>query len=727
MLRTTATALLILFVCLPASGQSNQPALKIGAENEIRAHRTDTPPKIDGILDDAIWAQITPTGDFVQLTPNEGAPPAQRSEFRIAYDDNYLYFAFQFFDTEPDKIRARNLERGGPNGNDDMVWLMLDTYDDNRNAYVFETNVLGTQDDALVTDESFTHSAWQWDGIFRSQGRIDDEGWSLEYAIPFRTIRFSKDEEPRMGIAVMRFLNRTFERSMWPFIPRRYSAGIFQVSQYASLTGLSDIHRGRNIEIKPFVITGAQEIRVDPTTTTTDFTRDAGIDIKYGITSNLTLDVTVNTDFAQVESDVVQLDLTRFNLFFPEKREFFLERSGLFEFGDSRTTETFFSRRIGIENDILAGARLTGQVGKVSVGLLNIQTRKNSDLDLPAANNSVARIRADVLPRTTVGAIVTNLEQGNGYNRSFGADVSRRFWGNSEVSGWLTGVTDDNPLQSDIAGSVDLSLRTADYRFFAGYQNVGKHFAPALGFVRRTDMKRYRSTASYNPQFGLSGPIRSVSVFASGSLTNGQDNSKQSSDIYVSSGLRFRSNDGFSIDFERGFERLENSFVVDEAEILPGDYISNDFSISAQTNGSRPLSASGGIALADFFGGDRTIYSAGIGVRTGKYLNFNANLDHNSFDLPVENGNFDATTFTLSINAAQSRKLFAKALVQYDNFSRDLQANIRIDWIHSPGADLFLVFNTNYNFTGEEDQFDFRSASLNNQVGVAKLTYVIQL
>ena len=200
-----------------------------------------------------------------------------------------------------------------------------------------------------------------------------------------------------------------------------------------------------------------------------------------------------------------------------------------------------------------------------------------------------------------------------------------------------------------------------------------------------------------------------------------------SSDILVSSGLRLRSNDGFDIDFERGFERLENSFVVDEAEILPGDYVSNDFSIRGRTNSSRPLSANGGITLAEFFGGDRTIYSAGIGVRTGKYLNFEANLDHNAFDLPVENGKFDATTFTLSINAAQSRKLFAKALVQYDNFSRDLQANIRIDWIHSPGADLFVVFNTNYNFTGEEDQFDFRNASLNNQVGVAKLTYVIQL
>ncbi len=710
-----------------ANAQSTELTIPVGAENEITAIYTSDPPRIDGVLDDDIWQTIEPTGDFLQLTPNEGALPSQQSELRVAFDENFLYFAFQFFDTEPDKIRARNLERGGPNGNDDMVWLMLDTYNDNRNAYVFETNVLGTQDDALVTDESFTQNAWQWDGIFRSQGRIDENGWSLEYAIPFRTIRFSKDDEPEMGIAVMRFLNRTQERSMWPFIPRRYSAGIFQVSQYASLKGLKDIHRGKNIEIKPYLITGAQEFRVDSVSTQTDFTRDAGFDIKYGITSNLTLDLTVNTDFAQVESDAVQLDLTRFNLFFPEKREFFLERSGLFEFGDARNTESFFSRRIGITNDILAGARLTGQVGKLSVGLLNIQTRKNSDLEIPAANNSVVRVRGDVLPRTTVGAIVTNLQQDGGYNRAFGADVSSRFWGNSRLRGWIGGVSDNDSLSSDAAGSAELTLRTADVRVVAGYQNVGKHYAPALGFVRRQDMKRYRAQAQYSPQFGNDGLVRNAFISGSGSLTNGQDNHKQSSSISAFGGLRFNSNDGINVDFERGFERLESSFFIDDAEIMPGDYNSNAFSLSGRTDGSRFFSGSAGITVADFFGGDRQVYSAGIGIRAGKHLNLEADLDYNTFDIPVQNGNFDATTFTLSLNAAQSRKLFAKALVQYDNFSKDLQANIRIDWIHSPGADLFIVLNTSYNFTGAEDQFDFRNASMNNQVGVAKLTYVIQL
>lgn len=727
MIRSILFVANIAFLSLPVFGQAPFSEIPVGAQNEITAFRTETPPRIDGILDDEVWRHAIPVTDFRQLVPDEGQLPTQTSAMWVAYDENHLYFGFRFYDTEPDKIRARNLERGGPNGNDDMVWLMLDTYDDNRNAYVFETNVLGTQDDALVTDESFTQHAWQWDGIYRSEGRIDEEGWALEFAIPFRTIRFSKDDEPKMGIAVMRFLNRTSERSMWPFIPRRYNAGIFQVSQYASLNGLKDIKRGRNIEVKPYLITGVQEFRVAPGETESDFKRDAGVDIKYGITSNLTLDLTVNTDFAQVESDVVQLDLTRFNLFFPEKREFFLERSGLFQFGSAQSTETFFSRRIGIDNDILAGARLTGQVGKLSIGALNIQTRKNDELDLAGANNAVARVRADVLPRTTVGGIVTNLEQGDEFNRAFGVDASSRFLGDNRIYAWFTGVLDDDENNSDVAGAVDLNLRSADFRINSGYQNVGRNFNPALGFVRRRDMKRYSLNGGYAPQFGSDGIIRSMSVFTGGSLTNGQDNQKQSSYTFVSSSFSFVTNDGFNFELSRSFEQLDQIFQLRDAEIAPGSYISDAFDINARTNSSRFLSASAGVQFAEYFGGNRTTVSGGIGLRTGKYLNLGAHIQHSMFDIPVAGGEFNATTFQMNINAAQSRKLFAKALVQYDNFSRDLQANIRIDWIHSPGSDLFVVFNTSYDFTGDNDQFDFRNASVNNQLGVAKITYVVQL
>lgn len=725
------TALLLTaltFTAQTSLAQSTPDSVRpIGAQNEIRAIYAEVAPRIDGVLDDPIWADAHVVNDFVQLDPDEGEAPAHPSAMRIAYDEHHLYFGLSFYDAEPDLIRARNLERGGPNGNDDMFWLLIDTYDDNRNAYLFETNVLGTQDDAIITDESMSRSDWQWDGIYESEGRIAEDGWHVELAIPFKTIRFNNTEELTMGVALMRFLNRSGERSMWPYIPRRYSAGIFQVSQYATLRGVRNVERGRNVLIKPYVIGGAQETRTDPVTNTyvTDTQQDLGVDVKWAVTSNVTVDATVNTDFAQVESDNVQLDLTRFNLFFPEKREFFLERAGLFQFGSGRQTETFFSRRIGISNDILAGARVVGQFDNLSVGVMNLQTRANDLLD--AANNTVARVRADVLGRTTLGAIVTNLEQGDRYNRAFGADVRKRFMGNSEVSAWYTRVADSQPDASDAAGAIEANIRQANWRIGAGYANVGRRFNPALGFVRRRDMKRYSASAGYEPQ--VNGRlVRSYSVSTSAELIDGQDNRKQSSDLNLNGSVRLRANDRLNASFGRNYERLDGSFFIrPDAEITAGEYVSNSVSVGFRTDNSKFLSANGSYGYADFFGGTRDRYQFTVGLRTGKYLNMETGISHSVFELPIQNGSFDATTLSMNINAAWSRKLFAKALVQYDNFSGNMQANIRIDWIHSPGADLFLVFNTNYNFLDAEDQFDVRAATLNNRVGVAKLTYVIQL
>ena len=711
-----------------ANAQSTPPySGPVGAQNEITAIYADEAPRIDGVLDEALWSRTAPAGPFVQLDPAEGQDPAYPSEMRIAYDENNLYFGLSFYDDSPDLIRARNLERGGPNGNDDMFWLLIDTYDDDRNAYLFETNVLGTQDDAIITDEQMSHSDWQWDGIYESEGRIAEDGWHVELAIPFKTIRFDNADELTMGVAIMRFLNRTGERSMWPFIPRQYSAGIFQVSQYATLRGIENVERGRNVLIKPYVIAGAQEYRLDPTSTETDTQQDIGLDVKWAVNPNVTLDVTINTDFAQVEADNVQLDLTRFNLFFPEKREFFLERAGLFEFGDSRQTETFFSRRIGISNDIVGGARVVGQFDQYSVGALNIQTAENKDLGIDAANNTVLRGRADVMGRTTIGGIFTNLEQGDFSNRAFGADVRKRFWGNSEISGWYTRVEDSRPDLSDAAGSIALNIRRADYGFGGGYKNVGKRFNPSLGFVRRRDMINWSGFAHYSPQ--VNGDlIRSYSVNGYAGIVNGQEGEKQSSDVGFRANARIRTNDRLDFRYNRNFESLDRPFVIrPNAEIPMGDYVSNSFSGGFGTDNSKLLSTNGSYSWSDYFGGTRENWHGGIGLRTGKYLNLDISISHNKFDLPIDNGEFDATTIGSNINMAWSRKLFAKALVQYDNFSGNVQANIRIDWIHSPGADLFVVFNTNYNFHNADDQFDPRARLLNNQVGIAKLTYVIQL
>lgn len=719
----------------PAAPQDEAPA---AAAFEVVAIYTPEPPRVDGYLDDLIWQTIAPVTNFTQLWPEEGAIPSEDSEVRIAYDRDNLYFAFKFFDREPHLIRAKNLERGGRNDRDDHAYIGLDTYGDKRNAYLFEMNALGTQDDATITDEGITLDSFSWDAVFVSETVIDDDGWTLEVSIPFRQLRFPKDEELEFGLMLSRMINRKNERVMWPPIGLEFGTfgALAAVSQYGKLTGLKNVRRGKNIEIKPYVIAGAQEFRpsLESDVTETDFTRDLGVDFKYGVTSNLTLDLTVNTDFAQVEADNVQLNLTRFNLFFPEKREFFLERSGLFEHGNPRSTQTFFSRRIGLTNQILAGGRMTGQVGRFSVGVLNIETgeKLSQFMGSQSTNNTVARIRTGLFPRATAGAIFTNYEQDGYFNRAAGVDVQYRFWGSSEFSAWYTNVWDADESLHDNAGHASLTLQNDLYGGGLSFTSIGENYDPALGFVRRRNIRDYTASVMYNPivEWEKLASIRRFNFMGEYEYIEGQDGEKQTTNTSLVAVTEFNRRDNIVLSFENQFERLEVPFFIQaDTEIPADDYNFSRFGISGQTDSSRRLYGAAGISTGAFFNGDRTNLEGSFGFRQSQYLQLEGAIDYSRIELPVQNGTFDATTLSLSVLGALNRKFFAKALLQYDNFSRDLQANIRFDWIHTPGSDLFLVFNTSYHFTGDNDMlFDpRRDVLLNDRVGVVKLTYLVLL
>ena len=424
----------------------------------VEAIFADTAPRVDGYLDDAIWDSIEPITGFVQRWPDEGADPTEETWAKIAYDRDFLYFAFKFSDKNPELIRAKNVERGGRNDRDDHAYIGLDTFLDGRNAYLFEMNALGTQDDAMIVDENMTIDSYSWDAVYRSETVIDDEGWTMEVSIPFRQLRFPDGDDLEFGLFMRRKINRKNETLNWPLVPLTYGSSydsdLKSVSAYGRLTGLKNIRRGRNIEITPYVITGAEKVRPDLAfkDTESDTNFDAGFDVKYGITSNLTVDLTVNTDFAQVEADNAQLNLTRFSLFFPEKRPFFLERAGLFDHGDTRRTQTFFSRTIGLDEDILAGTRVTGQVGRFSVGFMGLETGdKMGDIfSEKSASNLVARVRTELIPRSTAGVIFTNFVRGDRWNRALGADAQYRFWSQSSFDAWFTEVNDSDPIVSPV-------------------------------------------------------------------------------------------------------------------------------------------------------------------------------------------------------------------------------------------------------------------------------------
>jgi hypothetical protein len=730
------TILFIALLCVATASTAVQSQQQPNPNNEIRAVFINEAPKIDGDISDFIWTSITPITNFIQVWPDDGSPATEDSEVRIAYDRDNLYFAFRFYDKNPELIRAKNLERGGRNDRDDNAYIALDTFGDGRNAYLFEMNALGTQDDATITDERLTTNSFSWDAVFISETIIDEQGWTLEVSIPFRQLRFPDDEELNFGIMLSRTINRKNERVLWPRIGLEYGSfgALAAVSQYGKLTGIKNIKRGKNIEIKPYIIGGAQEIRPDLASeeTNVDYSEDIGVDVKYGISSNLTLDLTVNTDFAQVESDNVQLNLTRFNLFFPEKREFFLERSGLFEHGNLRSTQTYFSRRIGLTNEILAGARMTGQIGKTSIGALNIETgNKMKDfLGSNSTNNTVIRFRNDIFSRTTAGAIFTNTQIGNDYNRALGIDTQYRFGSASLFNAWFTNVWDDQEGLNDAAGHASILFRNDLYSAEASYTNVGTNYNPALGFVRRQDMRQYDLRGNYNQKMNTINSINRIVIRGLYDYIEGQDGIKQSTEFEFGGTIEFQRRDRFSAEFSNEFERLFAPFQIRPNTFIPtGDYTFNRFQVNGETDSSRRFFVNAGIEFGEFFSGNRTDINGGFGLRQSQYLTLEGRINHSIIDLPVNNGEFDATTVSMSVLGAFSRKLFTKTLIQYDNFSRDIQANLRVDWIHTPGSDLFFVFNTSYHLTGDNEVlFDpNRDFILNNETAIVKLTYLILL
>ena len=685
----------------------------------VRAVRIANAPTIDGAIDEPMWQQIEPISDFRQREPVDGGEPSERTEVRIAYDDDNLYFGLKLFDSEPDKIIATVLEREGKVPFDDRVAIGLDTFNDDRNGYMFGMNVFGTQEDGQFTDEEINHGEdWKWEGVYRSEGRVTEDGWELEVAIPFTTIRFPASDPLVMGMVLYRSIRRKNEEVLWPHIPQRYRAGFYQASQWANLEGLEDIQRGRNLEVKPFAIAGAQKFAEEPEA---DVLRDLGVDVKYSLTSNLTLDLTWNTDFAQVEADNAQVNLTRFSLFFPEKREFFLERAGEFTFGEPRSTEAFFSRRIGIDNDIMGGGRLTGQVGPFSIGFLSLQTRDGEDT--PGANNAVARIRVNVLPRTTVGGIFTNLQNSVGHNRVAGGDLAVRFWNSSFLTAWGANVWDSDPLPgSAFAGSVDFALANDLWQVGAGYLDIGEGYLPELGLVRRGDQVRRKADAGLTPRFEGSTWARQLFLTGSAMQIDGQDGNEQSAEIRIATRLRFQSTDDLTINATREAEVLDEPFFIrPDVEIPIGRYEFDRIGLNLRTNFSRPLSGALNLSTGDFYSGDRTQLGGSVQWTTGPHLTLIGSVDRNRISLPLENGDFTTTVLGLTVKAAVNRKLFANALIQYDDVSETVQANIRVDWIHTPGSDLFLVLDTGYLTGALLDPYETRWA---RRTGVVKLTYL---
>jgi hypothetical protein len=473
----------------------------------IRAVRTTDQIYVDGVLNEPAWDQVTPATDFRQQEPNEGVPAAERTEVRVLYDDKYLYAGIRAFDSEPDKINARELTRDASFSNDDKIEILLDTYHDRRNAYRFAVNPLGAQQDALITDEGRDVNL-SWDAPWLSSGRRDRTGYTVEIAIPLTTLRYTEGA-PVWGFNVARIIRRKNEENLWTSWQRSF--GLERVSQAGELAGVEGIHRRRLMEFKPYVTSGWKQgvPLIGREGFDSGLHGTAGLEVaKIGITPSLTAELTVNPDFGQVEVDQQVINLTRFSVFFPEKRDFFLENSGIFLFGREESNQLFFTRRIGLTEDgqpvpIDYGAKITGKIGPYNAGFLQVQTRKLGDENtapgIPREHFTVARVKRDIFGRSYIGAMFANRQGGASadYNRGAGIDTELNFTDHWRLFGFLMGTATPGAHSGFLSGRLDSKYENDLVRFIAVYENIGSNFNPEIGFVERNGIRQYFGQAAY--------------------------------------------------------------------------------------------------------------------------------------------------------------------------------------------------------------------------------------
>ncbi len=494
----------------------------IPLEKIVTAVRSTDQMVLDGRLDEPIWEAATPATGFYTLRPRPGEPSEAQTEVRIVYDDDNLYVGFISFDSDPtDNVVV--LREDFTSRETDGVSMVIDSLHDRRSAYQFGTNPAGAKRESHITNNGQYNN--DWDSVWDVKVSVNDESWIAEFAIPFKTLRFSQSPTQEWGINLNRFVVRTNEQSFWSPIPVRY--GMSRISQAGTLRGLEGIRQGRNLKVKPFAITGVTQIAgADGAIgTTTDY--DGGVDLKYSLTPSLTLDATYRTDFAQVEVDQQQVNLTRFNLFFPEKRDFFLENAGTFSFGDTgrgANLVPFFSRSIGLNSGtpipIVGGARVTGQVGQYDVGFLTMKTERFSDdgrssgdaRSLPSNDYLVARVKRNFSTSSWIGSMLTNrgsTEVGD-YNRVYGADAHFQFYERLEFDSYL--LRSDTPGTSgkDQARKFATAWRDDEWVVGAEYHEVQTNFNPEMGFIRRKDITQYSGNFSWRPLLPRSRTIRNL-------------------------------------------------------------------------------------------------------------------------------------------------------------------------------------------------------------------------
>jgi hypothetical protein len=676
----------------------------------VRAIRVTQPLRIDGSLDEAIYRTVTPMSDFIQTEPNPNQPATEKTEVWIAFDNDNVYVAMRASESQPDRMVVTEMRRDSfaVLQNENMLFA-FDTFLDRRNAVAFQFNPLGGRMDGQVGNEQYNGD---WNPIWRLQVRRNETGWTAEAAIPFKSLRYRQGRVQTWGFQARRINRWKNEFSYLAPVPDGLGNSAFQrVAAYATVVGLEVPPSTRVLDVKPYVISNLTTDRTATPVSVNAFGRDAGLDVKYAVTQNLTADLTYNTDFAQVEVDEQQVNLSRFSVFFPEKREFFLENQGTFTFagtlgstGNNNNGETptiFYSRRIGLDRGrpipLDVGGRLSGRIGKYSVGLLNIQTGDVGGLGVPSNSFGVARIRRDVLKRGSIGALVTRramATQGGGDALAYGLDAGLGFFQNTNLNMYWAKTETPGVADRNVSYRVQAFQNGDRWGGNMEWLHIGRNFDPQVGFMRRTDFTKKRAMFRFTPRPQTH--FKSVRKFGYQSSIEYFDNSygqietrERRFEFYAD----FRNSDRYENQFEHTLEFIPRPFEIAPGVTVPvGRYTQRLLRTEFQFGQQRRVSAQTWVEGGAFYGGNRVSYGFSSGrVNLNAHVYVEPGLQVNHVDLPF--GRFVATLFSTRSTYTFTPMMFVSGLFQYNSSNHQVGANVRFRWEYIPGSELFVVYN----------------------------------
>jgi hypothetical protein len=690
--RRILTAIAALFSAGEAPGQ--EPPLDGAREKSVRIVRAAAPPIIDGVLDEDAWQLAARVEDFHEIQPTEYAPAGERTVVYLLYDKDAIYIGARLYDRDPSQVTARIRRQGEEVFGDDWFSVLLDPFHERRTGYRFMTNPNGLRQEGLY--QNIVDEQWDWEGIWYTASTIDEQGWVTEIAIPFKTLSFDPENDT-WGINFRRAIARRDERTGW--VSRNRNS---DPSSSGNVVGLAGLEQGVGLDIVPSLAVRRRR-PFDGAASTSD--TDPSLDVFYKLSPSLTGALTINTDFSATEVDDRQVNLTRFGLFFPEKRDFFLQDADIFEFGGlEQNGRPFFSRRIGLSDDgepidLNVGGKVTGRVGRFNIGALSV--RQDQFETLAADNATVARASANLLAESNVGLIVTEGNPGQAVDNSLvGADFlyrNSRLAGGKvvEVSAWLQ----ESDTEGETADQRAYGIRAAapnntGWRGDFGYARLGDGFNPGLGFLNRPGIRTlYFSTAyTHRPLAGL---VRAVSGGYEVERVEGTGGELQSQAVeYQLIDIESRLGDQIGVQYEAEQEQLDEDFEIWDSIVIPlGHYSFGNTRISLNTADQRKVWLAADYQFGDFYDGERTEIAAEVNWRPSGRLRFAVGYEFNDIDLPQ--GSFVTRLVGLRTDVAFSSRFSWSTRIQYDNVSEEMGINLRLHWIPEAGREGFFVINHN--------------------------------